>query len=858
MPPYTNRLYRTRCLMMKKKIIRPIVMLLVFFLASIGFGFKMNKANEDLTTTMAAPTLPTLSFYYQGVEINELHGYTAAMDLTKMRDSVLPIANDRKVKMVVNSYGEDVQYVSYEIRSMDGERLVADAVLTDYDREGNLITSSFEIQNLLEEEQEYVMVTTVSGGDRNIYYYTRIMQTSQCYVDECLEFALKFHEYTFRDDAGDFIPTYMDPATGDATTLNYVDLTCTLNQITWADFDGSVFGNVAVSFKEINPFYNVVVLRYMMSYVNDLGQTEYYNVEEYYRLRETETRMYVLNFERTMNQIFSLENSFITDSSYIQLGIRDKDVEYRINEAGDVIAFVQEGDLWCFNVSANQLAQVYSFRDIEETDARLNWQEHDINIVRLDEAGSVDFIVYGYMNRGEHEGEVGVGVYHYDGLAHTVEEEIFIPVQQSYEVLRAELGQLLYENEQESLYLMMNGDVYCINLGMRSAQKVVTGLKDGCYAISSSGRYLAWVEAEKWFSSTEIQLMDLANGSIYSITGSSDDYLLPLSFIDNDFIYGVAKMEDVSVDAAGNTEFPMYALKIMNTSENSHDIIKNYTPDGAYISGISVEDHTINVSLIKASDGQYVAAGTDAIMNRDADQNENVSIATTVTDLKETQVQIALKKGPGTEKTKRITFQTLLMEEEPILELQTNTEEERFYVYTAGHVGLTTDSISEAILAANRQLGIVVDAKQQYVWMRAHKTNCPAFTGIAPYDTDADAGSIVQCISAMLMREGRGISVKELVDAGQTPKTILENALTDAMVLDITGCTAAEIVYYVSEGSPVFAMTGTDSAVLVIGYSSSHLYYYDPATGKRESKSMEEATKWFAEGGNIFFSYLKK
>jgi hypothetical protein len=443
------------------------------------------------------------------------------MDITKMRDSILPIADDRNVTLVVNTYGGQMDSVSYEIRSMDGQRLVADAELTEFDRTGNQASCSFEVQNLLEKEQEYMMVLTVSDGSRDIYYYTRIMQTSDCYVDECLEFAMTFHDYTFREDAGDFIPTYMDPATGDATTLNYVDLTCTLKQITWADFEGTVLGDVMASFKEINDSYNVIVLRYMMTSVNDLGEVEYYNIEEYYRLRETETRMYVLNFERTMNQIFHKENTFLTDSGRIQLGIRDTDVEYRFNEAGDVIAFVQEGELWCYNVSTNELAQVYSFRSIEGIDARENWREHDISIVRLDEAGSVDFIVSGYVNRGEHEGEVGVGVYHYDGISHTVEEEIFIPVDQSYQILKAELGQLLYENDQDELYHMMDGDVYLINLQAQTAGRIISELKDGCYAISASGRYLAWVESDSQYTSSGIHLMDMTDGSVrdYGIAG---------------------------------------------------------------------------------------------------------------------------------------------------------------------------------------------------------------------------------------------------------------------------------------------------------------------------------------------------
>lgn len=842
---------------MKKKVIRPIVMIFVFIFSVIAFGVTTNQTNEDLTTTMAEPTLPTLSFYYQGTELNELHGYTTEMDMTKMRDSILPIRDDRKVKLVVNTYGTAVDYVSYEIRSIDGERLIADAVLTNYERSENRVTSEFEVQNLLEPEQEYLMFIKVVSGDRQIYYYTRIMQTMECYVDECLEFALKFHEYTFRDDADTFIPTFMDPATGDATTLNYVDLTCTLKQITWADFKGTVLGKVSVSFKEINNSYNVLVLDYVVSHVNESGEVEYYNIEEYYRLRETETRMYVLNFERTMNQIFSRENTFITDNNLIQLGIRDKDVEYHINEAGDVVAFVQEGDLWCYNVSANELAQVFSFRGVEGIDERENWNSHDIHIVRLDEAGSVDFIVYGYMNRGDHEGKVGVGVYHYDGLAHTVEEELFLPVYESYEVLSAELGQLLFENDQSLLYLMMHGDVYCINLETLNAKKVVTDLRDGCYAISDSGQYLAWVDGKNRYTSNSIQLMDLSDGSVYEINEGQQYYLRPLQFINEDFIFGVAKKSDVVVDAAGNMGSPMYALKIMDTLEESHEILKTYVPSDSYISDISLEENTIFVNLVQLIDGQYVPVRTDSIMNREADNEENVYIATTVTEIKQTQVQLVLKKAPGKDKTKRITSRTLILENDRILELEMAPEGQWYYVYAKGEVWLITDSISEAIFQANEQLGIVVNAKQQYVWMRAHKTTQPAFNGIAPYDTDADANSIVQCVSAMLVRENSGISVKDLVEAGQTPKEVLESTLKDAMVLDLSGCTVEEIIYYVSNGSPVFAMTSADSAVLVVGYSTSNLFYFDPQTGRKESISMDDAAKWFESAGNIFLSYLK-
>lgn len=94
----------------------------------------------------------------------------------------------------------------------------------------------------------------------------------------------------------------------------------------------------------------------------------------------------------------------------------------------------------------------------------------------MDEAGSVDYIVYGYMNRGIHEGEVGIAVYHYDSLANTDEELVFIPSDKSYEVMKSELGQLMYVNEGGELFLMLDGCVYGIDLNTLSVRELVTNL----------------------------------------------------------------------------------------------------------------------------------------------------------------------------------------------------------------------------------------------------------------------------------------------------------------------------------------------------------------------------------------------
>ena len=841
---------------MNRKVIKPVVLSGLFLAALIVFSIITNQDNKDMTTAMKEATLPIVQFYEGNNSVAQLHGYVSEMNITKMRDGIVPVDHTRLLPLKINTYGQKIRGIAYEIRSLDDSRLVAKGDAQGIKEKNNEISANLKIQNILGKGEEYELIVILASGKNKIRYYTRLMQTQNDDTQACMDFALQFHEYTFRDDANKFIPKYMDAATGDTSTLNYVDLSCTLNQITWADLKPEQMGEPEASFKEINDSYDVITLRYVVTTKG--GETEYYNVEEYYRLRMTESRMYVLNFERTLNQIFRGENRFITDNNQIQLGIRDKNIEYAVSETGDVIAFVQQGELWCFDRVNNKIVQVFSFLGAEGINARDNWDQHDIKIARVDEAGSIDFVVYGYMNRGDHEGEVGTAVYHYDGLVHTIEEEIFIPSDVSYEILKAQMGQLMYVNEKGTFYLIMDQKLYSIDTDKRTPEVLVKDLKESCYKVSESNQYFAWVDSDKEYKSDVIHLMNLKNASVYDIKAKKGAYILPLGFIDEDFIYGAAKKDKVMVAAAGNTVFPMKNLTIMDTSENSHSILKTYEPSRGSIGFISVEDYTITIHLIKKSGGHYVAAGTDAIMNREGDTEEKVTVGSTVTDRKETQYQLMMKNGADASKIKMLTSKSVLLENLRDVSVKNKESQEYFYVYKKGDVLLATDEIADAIVCANNHMGVVVDSKQQYVWMRARKSAQTAFSSLKVNDADKSSSSVVQAVSAMLNYRGNGLSVKELIDNGGTPKSAIENTLKDSVVLDISGCTVEEILFYVSKGSPVFAMTGTDSAVLVTGYTSGSIYYYDPQTHSTRSKSYKDADDWFRKAGYIFFTYLDR
>ena len=755
---------------MNRKVIKPVVLSGLFLAALIVFSIITNQDNKDMTTAMKEATLPIVQFYEGNNSVAQLHGYVSEMNITKMRDGIVPVDHTRLLPLKINTYGQKIRGIAYEIRSLDDSRLVAKGNAQEIKEKNNEISVNLKIQNILGKGEEYELIVILASGKNKIRYYTRLMQTQNDDTQACMDFALQFHEYTFRDDANKFIPKYMDAATGDTSTLNYVDLSCTLNQITWADLKPEQMGELEASFKEINDSYDVITLRYVVTTKGTGGETEYYNVEEYYRLRMTESRMYVLNFERTLNQIFRGENRFITDNNQIQLGIRDKNIEYAVSETGDVIAFVQQGELWCFDRVNNKIVQVFSFLGAEGINARDNWDQHDIKIARVDEAGSIDFVVYGYMNRGDHEGEVGTAVYHYDGLVHTIEEEIFIPSDVSYEILKAQMGQLMYVNEKGTFYLIMDQKLYSIDTDKRTPEVLVKDLKESCYKVSESNQYFAWVDSDKEYKSDVIHLMNLKNASVYDIKAKKGAYILPLGFIDEDFIYGAAKKDKVMVAAAGNTVFPMKNLTIMDTSENSHSILKTYEPSRGSIGSISVEDYTITIHLIKKSGGHYVAAGTDAIMNREGDTEEKVTVGSTVTDRKETQYQLMMKNGADASKIKMLTSKSVLLENPRDVSVKNKESQEYFYVYKKGDVLLATDEIADAIVCANNHMGVVVDSKQQYVWMRARKSAQTAFSSLKVNDADKSSSSVVQAVSAMLNYRGNGLSVKELIDNGGDPE----------------------------------------------------------------------------------------
>lgn len=835
---------------MQKGKIKIIALIGAFLLTILIVGLVNRHSNKDTTDNMAQATLPVVSFYFGDQQINELHGNTAQMDAIYMRDSITPLKKNRILPIRVNTYGKEIDKISYEIRSMDTKRLMAEAEVKEYNVKEEELKADIKIQNIIEEGKEYLMVLKMEQGSKEIYYYTRLIQPVDSYVDESLEFTMDFHDTSMNKEAAGKLATYLEPdASADNSNLNLVTIHSSLKQLTWGSFKYHQVSDPVPSIKEISSDCNVITLRYNVASEED-GRTEYYNVEEYYRVRYTSARPYLLNYERTMNQIFTGEENSVYDK-YIQLGIRSKDVNYVSNENGTVAAFVQEGDLWSYNRNSNQMTKVFSFRsDKGEPETRENYDQHDIRIVSVDESGSMDFLVYGYMNRGIHEGRTGISVCRYDAMTNTVEEQLFVPVTTSYQVMKEDLGGVAYQNNQKQFFLVAGGTLYQIDPDSLEVTEKRTGLKQDDYAVSRSGRFFAYREGNQ---DGVLYLEDLETGESHEIKAGSGEKIRILGFIGEDFVYGAVRDSDVAQNVAGEGILPMYQVKILSSEEDCK-VVKTYEKGGYYVSDVRIEGNTIYLDRLQSEGGEYREASGDTIVNSEEGQESKMDIHTTSTEQKQTQVQIELPKEPKEEKFRKLTSKEIVHEEPKEVELELKNQGQ-YYAYGAGKVVLGSSDPAEAIRAADGRMGIVVGQKQQYIWKRTKKSQQETLLAAG---TQAEGStSVEKCLNLILNEEGLSLDTGALLSSGASTKDILQEALKDCEVLDLSGCSVQQVLYYVSCGTPVLAMESGSEAVLITGYDASTVLIYEPGTGNVRRQNLEEAAALFESAGNIFYAYIK-
>ncbi len=807
-----------------KKLRDAAVLVLVFIVAVIGFSYYTNKGNDNMTADMGAATFPQISFSYNGYVLNTLSGFVRAMDITAMRDTITPVSAGR-VEGTIQAYENEIRKAGYTVYSLDGKEKLREGTF-DHGSEN----FTLDLNGMVSAEAEWVLeIVLNTGGDQNVYFYTRLADAADANLGESLDYIRSFHDNAMNKVEGAGIGAAIEPeANADNATFQHVTIHSDFDHVSWGELEPMVEKGERWSIKEMNGDSLSVELEYMVRCKGEENETDQYRVEEFFRVRHVpgSQTTYLLDYDRTMEQIFDVTKHMLSENGIV-LGIVPQDVPYLVSENGSEVSFVVANELWNYSKDTDEISLVFSFTDVENTDVRNMVPHHEIKLLGIDEDGGTMFAVCGYMSRGTHEGEVGVAIYKYSSKKNSVEEKAFISSNKSYGFAVCELSSMVYYSmEQNKLYVMLKGTLYEFDLAKGDSQTLASGLGDGQYVVSEDGRLVAWQEGEELNAATRVTVRNLETGTERNVECAGDECIRPLGFVKNDFVYGVARTADTGRTISGEVTVPMYKVEIQNGKGKT---VKTYQVEGIYVLDTVFDVNMITLNRATKEGETYTGTTSDYITNNREKEASNIYLKTYATELKETQVRLVYNDGISDREPKVLKPKQILTEDTGEISFDDVSYAGRYFVYGYGKLQGIYDQAGEAIREADRYSGCVVDSDQAYIWEQGNR-------------------------SRQHFVEGKDDMIRDIADRlkqRQAPVEIIKE-LNGGRALDLSGCTADMLLYLLDRDDPVIGMLNAQSAVILVGYTEGSVIYVNADSNERLSVPIGEMDQMTAGSGNTY------
>ena len=835
---------------MKKRVITVVVLLLVFIAALTGFSIILNQGTDDMTADMGSAKLPVISFEESGYSVNPLAGYTQEMDIPTMRDQILPISVGTSVTADIQGYQGKIHSFKYEIMTLDGKDVLKSETISEVSN-----TVKLELGDSISDGKEKVLrITLVTENEEKIYYYMRVIRAAEFNVQQCLEFAEYFHKTAMEEGSiAELEDYYSTDGAPEGNGLQRVTLASDLKNIGWRDLKVQTVGDIIWEIKESNETYTSVMLKYQVKAGEEEKQGDFYHVTEFFKVRFLRGRASLESYERTMNEVFEGKEKNFSKNGVL-LGLTDDNVSYVTNEKGDHISFVQEREVWHYDKEENRISLLFSFADAENDDIRNYKDDHAVRILDMDGKGNTVFAVYGYMNRGEHEGQTGAAIYYYNIEDGYVQEKAFISSRNSGAIVQQRLSNLTYYNKtSNTLYAVFEGTLYRINLKTQEKEVIQEHLKEGQYVFSANGKYVAYQKNGNLKDADCIEVWNLEKEKHFLVEVPQEELIRPLGFVKEDIVYGVGRESDAGKNAAGEELIPFYKLEIRN---GKNEVVKSYQVDGIYIRDAWVADNMITMERAVKNGNGYKNTTQDSITNNEGKKEKEIQLEKISSKAKGFQMRLTDENGIADRNPKLLKPKQMLFERAVMIDFEKAELEGSYYVYGLGKLQGIYDKAGIAIGKADTVRGVVVTSNQTKMWERGNRMLSYQIEDISPLAVNPGESSLSACLRQMFSYEQQNVNVQAELSKGKSVLDLL-GEYSGGEAVDLTGCTLEQLCYLVGKGTPVLAMTGMDRAILLTGYSEDSFTYIDPSSGKKVTAEEKEVKKMTAGSQNAFYGYVK-
>ncbi len=848
----------------RKKKYRKYLVLLIVFLAILGGTLAVAIITKTHRETrfegMKAASLPILRLsFLDGVYEAELHGYVQKMDERKMRDMIVPLSEDRGIDVVIDRYGNEIRSLEYQLKSLDGSQYI-DGGTVDFGKEStDSIRISLQFSQLLQSGTEYQLLLAADTAEKPVYFYTRVIYAKTQYAGELLSFVREFSDATYdREKAASFLVNYIQPdPDSNSSDYSYTDIHSKYSMLTYGSMDVRRTSEPLLRIQELEPTQASVSLSYTIE-MPDGTRNRNLSVQEFFCVRYRSEKVYLLDYYRKIQEIFNVESAS-RESGRILLGISDEETKIRNSDNNDYTVFVQNRCIWSYNSRTNAMSLIFSFDDESDHSNRSSYDHHDMQVVKVSDDGTIDYMVYGYMNRGNYEGRVGICFYRYSTADNSTRRLFFMPVQQSEQMLMMDLGTLVYVNESDVCYLRYGDGIYSIDLSSGESVEVSIRAYPGAYAMNSTGNVVAWQEGDDLKYPQRLVILNMDSQTTAVVNAEDREFVKILDFIGDDIVYGFGKAEDSLIEANMDMQQLLSKLVIASTDEELL-IQQEYVPEDGFILSADVLDTRIAIRQGRKNPegGLQYLPDKILLMTQDIGKNPEKSMRMSrETDPVKKEYYIQLGKVTAADSQ----FSSVIprfaeTDDVNVIDLLHN-QKDAFYVYGYGKLLYVESEFNRAIDEAFSVFGVVVDDEMKTLWTRGTRDLFKTLS-IQPYRAETSDDTLSAALQILAAQEGIQLPrVKEDLEQGKNPFEILDEALGENSAVNLYGCSVQEVLYFINEGHPVLAVTGDRSAVVITGYERQSVTVYFPLTGESASTEIGAAESWFGDYGNCFISYKR-
>ena len=843
----------------KQKPITKYLILVLFFVltvaAALFFALEKKKDSEENYSRMAEASLPLVELNYNGNDSVFLHGYVTEMPVSHMRDVIVPLNADKTLGLTVLPYQNNVLGLSYEVRSLNGEEFMDGGELSAPSG-GNEWDLRLKFSDLLVSGQEYQLLLTVRTEKNPVYFYARILYAKTNYVDRMVEFVKTFSDATYDPNKASFIVNYIQP--DDSVPSNdfyYTNIHSKYANFTYAGLEINRVGSASMRITELEPTQMSAVLSYQIM-IRHGEEWRTYDVEEFFVVRYRSGKIYLLDYYRTIRQVFEADRS-TSESGRIFLGIGDGKQRILTSDNHTYTVFVVNKELWSYNSKTNEMRLIFSFADDSDKSGRSDYDHHDVQVVKISNSGDIDYMVYGYMNRGAYEGKVGICFYRYMAEKNATNRLFFMPVTQSEQMLMMDLGTLAYVNNDDVCYLRYGDGIYSIDLNSGESVEVSIRAYPGAYAMNKFGNVVAWQEGDDLKYPERLVILNMDSQTTAIVNAPSGEYVKILDFIGDDVIYGIGRKDDSVIEANIDMQQLMTRLVIASTDEELK-IQQEYNAGDVFIAGVQVGETRIVIRRGKKNAaGQYQAIEDDyLLLSQDIIRDEDSSmIASRVTEPMKREYYIQI----GSTTNHDSQFSMIIPRFENIRDVNEITllheQQGAYYVYGHGTLLYIESDMNTAISKAYDVFGVVLDDSMNDLWTRGTRDLVHTIS-IQPYSSSDKSESLRCSLQVLCAQEGIQLShVAADLHNGVSPFTIIDNAIGSGRSINLYGCTLQQILYFININHPVIAIIGNREAVVISGYDLENLYVFYPMTGNTLKTPLSSAESYFLDFGNAFISY---